>query len=300
MKKILDACLMTAIKTPYLKNRKFDLDTFDKLVEKQIAGGVQGLIVGGTTGEGQLMGWDEHIMLIAHCVSKFSKDLVIVGNTGSNNTHEAQKATELGFAVGMDASLQINPYYGKTSKQGLLSHFNKLLDIGPVIIYNVPGRTGQDVTPDIIEPLAQHQNLVGIKECMGSDRINYYEERGIACWSGNDDSCHESRHKSNSHGVISVASNIIPKTMRKLMNQPNEELNKNLGDLFQWLFCEPNPIPLNTIMAMMNIINLVFRLPYVPLNKEIRKKGEQIFKALEFDDVYSDIANIEDDDFVIL
>ncbi len=103
--------LITAVKTPYLPNGKFDLRAYDRIIEHQIRNGVEGVIVGGTTGEGQLMSWDEHIMLIAHTVNTFGDDLVVVGNTGSNSTREALHATEQGFAVGMHAALQINPYY---------------------------------------------------------------------------------------------------------------------------------------------------------------------------------------------
>ena len=147
---------MTAVKTPYLENGKFDLDTYDKLLEKQIKHGVDGVIVGGTTGEGHLMIWDEHIMLIAHTVNKFGKDLIVIGNTGSNNTREAIHATEQGFAVGMDATLQINPYYGKTSEQGLQHHFSKIFEIGPTIIYNAPSRTAQDIPEKLMLQFAQH------------------------------------------------------------------------------------------------------------------------------------------------
>ena len=110
--------LITAIKTPYLASGKVDLFAYDALVEQQIAGGVEGLIVGGTTGEGQLMSWDEHIMLIAHTAQRYGGKVKVIGNTGSNSTREAVHATQQGFAVGMDASLQINPYYGKTSRAG--------------------------------------------------------------------------------------------------------------------------------------------------------------------------------------
>jgi 4-hydroxy-tetrahydrodipicolinate synthase len=107
--------LVTAIKTPYLPNGKFDLEAYDRLVAAQIAGGAGALVVGGTTGEGHLMGWDEHVMLIAHTVNQFGREIKVIGNTGSNSTGEAVHATEQGFAVGMHAALHINPYYGKTS-----------------------------------------------------------------------------------------------------------------------------------------------------------------------------------------
>jgi len=115
LEQIKQASLITAIKTPYLTSGEIDLTTYDFLVEQQIAAGVDGIVVGGTTGEGQLMNWEEHLMLIAHSVNKYSDKLIIVGNTGSNNTREAIKATEYGFASGMDAALQINPYYGRPS-----------------------------------------------------------------------------------------------------------------------------------------------------------------------------------------
>ena len=157
-KKIHDASLMTAIKTPYKSGGEIDLDCYDELVTEQMRNGVEGLIVCGTTGEGHLMDWEEHLMLIAHSVNRFGDELVIVGNTGSNNTREALKATRYGFAFGMDASLQINPYYGKTSEKGLREHFKRLLDLGPAIIYNVSSRTGQDLQPELIESLAEHSN----------------------------------------------------------------------------------------------------------------------------------------------
>lgn len=300
MKEIKNAALITAIKTPFLENGKIDLETYDRLVERQIAGGAQGLIIGGTTGEGHLMDWEEHILLIAHTVNKFSDKLVLIGNTGSNNTREAYKATEQGFAVGMDAALLINPYYGKASESGVIAHFEKPLDLGPAIIYNVPGRTGQDLQPHIIERLAKHENMVGVKECAGMERIKGYEEQGIACWSGNDDEAHDTRHQCGSHGVISVVSNVLPRTTRKLMDQEDSELNKKLLPFINWLFHEPNPIPLNNIMMMLGLVSPVFRLPYTPLTKELRKKGKQILEELASNEVTEDISTLEDNNFILI
>lgn len=300
MKQLQDTKLITAIKTPYLPNGDLDLESYDRLVKRQVENGVQGLVIAGTTGEGHLMNWDEHIMLIAHTVSKFSKDLVIVGNTGSNNTREASKATKQGFAVGMDYSLQINPYYGKTSEEGLLAHFGKVFDLGPAIVYNVPPRTNQDIIPAVMEQLAQHKNMAGIKECMGAERIETYETKGISCWSGNDDQCHDSKHYHNAHGVVSVTSNLIPKTMRRLLESEEGALNRKLQELFSWMFCAPNPIPLNTIMAMAGLIKPVFRLPYVPLKKEIREKGKELLEGLGLDEELGKIQVLEDSDFICI
>ncbi|WP_125557088.1 4-hydroxy-tetrahydrodipicolinate synthase [Pseudoalteromonas rubra] len=289
---IKKASLITAIKTPYDSQGEIDLACFDKLVAAQIAAGVDGIVVGGTTGEGQLMNWEEHLMLIAHSVNKFSDKLVIVGNTGSNNTREAVKATEYGFASGMDAALQINPYYGRTSEAGLTEHFARLLDIGPAFIYNVPGRTGQDLTPELIEPLAKHANFVGMKECAGHERIAHYEQKGVACWSGNDDQAHDSRHQHRSHGVISVTSNLVPQLFRTLIDSPNETLNTQLQPLMSWLFCEPNPIAINTALAMTGAAMPVFRLPYVPLSETQQRQGMELINQLDTEMVVGGSADV--------
>ncbi|CAH9062480.1 4-hydroxy-tetrahydrodipicolinate synthase [Pseudoalteromonas holothuriae] len=292
---IKQASLITAIKTPYTENGEIDLNAYDDLVKQQIAGGVEGIIVGGTTGEGQLMNWEEHLMLIAHSVNTFSDKLLIVGNTGSNNTREAVKATEYGFASGMDAALQINPYYGRTSIKGVMTHFERLLDIGPAFIYNVPGRTGQDLTPDIIEPLSKHNNFIGVKECAGNERIAHYEAKEIACWSGNDDEAHDSRHHYQSHGVISVTSNLIPGLFRQLMDTENNELNQQLQPLMQWLFSEPNPIAINTALIMTGAVKPVFRLPYLPLEDAQQQQGIKLINQLNEVDIVGSKARVIDE-----
>ena len=281
MKKIKSASLMTAIKTPYKPEGEIDLETFDHLVESQILNGVEGLIVCGTTGEGHLMDWEEHLMLIAHSVNKFGKKLIIVGNTGSNNTREALKGTKYGFAFGMDAALQINPYYGKTSESGLKEHFQRVLELGPTIVYNVPGRTGQDLQIKFIEELSQHPNLVGVKECAGNERIAHYEANGIACWSGNDDESFEGRHRHGSHGVISVISNLLPGLMRRLMDSDDPELNSRLNPIMKWLFHVPSPNALNTILSMTGAIQPVFRLPYSPVDQKARKQIIELLQNFE-------------------
>lgn len=274
--------LITAVKTPYLPNGKFDLPTYDRIVAHQIENGVEGIIVGGTTGEGHLMSWDEHIMLIAHTVNTFGDKIAVIGNTGSNSTREALHATEQGFAVGMHAALQINPYYGKTSKKGVLTHFHAVLNEGPGIIYNVPGRTGQDISDDIVHDIAQHPNFLGMKECTGNKRIEGYTSKGINCWSGNDDEAHDARHHHGAVGVISVTSNVIPGIMHKLVHgSPDPALNASVKELMSWLFCEPNPISLNTALAMCGLVKPVFRLPYVPLSLEQRQQGAALLGALQ-------------------
>lgn len=138
---------------------RFDLEAYDSLINMQIDGGAKGVIVGGTAGEGHLMSWDGHIMLIGHTVNCFGTKIKVIGNTGSNSTGEAVHATQQGFAVGMHAALHINPYYGKTSIEGLISHFDAVLPMGLTIIYNVPSRTGQDIPP-VIEAVSGYSNRI--------------------------------------------------------------------------------------------------------------------------------------------
>ncbi|XAR54120.1 4-hydroxy-tetrahydrodipicolinate synthase [Bertholletia excelsa] len=295
--------LITAIKTPYLPDGRFDLEAYDALVNMQIEHGAEGVIVGGTTGEGQLMSWDEHIMLIGHTVNCFGGSIKVIGNTGSNSTREAIHATEQGFAVGMHAALHINPYYGKTSLEGLVCHFESVLPMGPTIIYNVPSRTGQDIPPHVICTVAQSPNLAGVKECVGHDRVETYTREGIVVWSGNDDECHDSRWSYGATGVISVASNLVPGLMRELMfGGGNLSLNKRLMPLIKWLFQEPNPISLNTALAQLGVVRPVFRLPYVPLPLAKRVEFVNMVKELGRENFIGDkdIQVLDDDDFILV
>ncbi|KAL6964986.1 4-hydroxy-tetrahydrodipicolinate synthase 2, chloroplastic [Sarracenia purpurea var. burkii] len=295
--------LITAIKTPYLPDGRFDLQAYDALVNMQIENGVEGVIVGGTTGEGQLMSWDEHIMLIGHTVNCFGGSIKIIGNTGSNSTREAIHATEQGFAVGMHAALHINPYYGKTSLEGLVSHFESVLEMGPTIIYNVPSRTGQDIPPHVIYTAAQNTNLAGVKECVGHDRVAEYTKNRITVWSGNDDQCHDSRWSHSATGVISVASNLVPGLMRELMFEgKNPSLNAKLMPLIEWLFQEPNPIGLNTALAQLGVVRPVFRLPYVPLPLAKRVEFVNLVKKLGRDNFIGkeDVRVLGDEDFTLV
>lgn len=295
--------LITAVKTPYLPDGRFDIEAYDNLINLQIENGVEGVIVGGTTGEGHLMSWDEHIMLIGHTVNCFGSSIKVIGNTGSNSTREAIHASEQGFAVGMHAALHVNPYYGKTSFEGLIAHFETVLSTGPTIIYNVPGRTGQDIPPHVIRALSENGNMAGVKECVGNDRVKEYTKDGIAIWSGNDDQCHDARWLCGAAGVISVVSNLVPGLMQKLLFRgPNPALNAELLPLIEWLFCEPNPIGLNTALSQLGVVRPVFRLPYVPLPLSKRIEFVNLVNKIGREHFVGDkdVQVLEDDDFVLL
>ncbi|KAL2899406.1 4-hydroxy-tetrahydrodipicolinate synthase 2 chloroplastic [Bienertia sinuspersici] len=296
--------LITAVKTPYLPDGRFDLEAYDALVNMQINGGAEGIIVGGTTGEGQLMSWDEHIMLIGHTINCFGTNIKVIGNTGSNSTREAIHATEQGFAVGMHAALHINPYYGKTSMEGLIAHFESVLSMGPTIVYNVPSRTSQDIPPHVIHSIAENPNLAGVKECLGNERIRQYTDNNrIVVWSGNDDECHDSRWSYGATGVISVTSNLVPRLMRQLMfDGKNDSLNSKLRPLMEWLFTDPNPIGINTALAQLGLSRPVFRLPYVPLPLHKRVEFVELVNEIGRENFVGkkDVQVLDDDDFILI
>ncbi len=295
------ASLITAIKTPYQRDGSIDFAAFDRLAERQAEAGVDGLVITGTTGEGHLMHWDEQLALIAHAARRFGGRMLIIGNTGSNSTAEAVRATGLGFQVGMDVALQINPYYGKTSAAGLEAHFERVLEFGPAIVYNVPGRTGQDLVPDVIDGIARHPNFVGVKECCGPARMEELKRRGIRSWSGNDDDCLAAAADGHALGVISVLSNVAPRMLRRLLDSKVREAPPEHRELTAWLFCQPNPIPVNTALAMMGLVQPAFRLPYVPLSREERERGLAILSRVGLEDLgVSSLEALADGDFAVV
>jgi 4-hydroxy-tetrahydrodipicolinate synthase len=230
--------LVTAIKTSYLTNGKPDIDAYDAHVVNQVEHGVEGVIVGGTTGEGQLMSWDEHIMVIALLGEPFVSLATLEAIRRERRFMPRRKASIVGHGCS-----PANPYYGKTSSQGLLEHFELCLQEGPAILYNVPGRTGQDIPDDVFLALKDHPSFLGIKECTGNIITASHQQHGIKRWSGNVDEAHDARHIHGSFGVVSVTSNLIPSLSSQMLNELSEQLNQDLQELIAWLFCQPNPIP---------------------------------------------------------
>lgn len=289
--------LITAIKTPYNESGKIDFDAYDRLVQRQIDAGVDALVVCGTTGEGHLMDWEENLSLVLHTLRDFGKQIKVIGNTGSNSTKESLKATKKAVESGVHACLQINPYYGKTSSEGVIKHLSLALDIIPSFIYNVPARTAQDITPDIIEKIAKNPNFIGVKECAGNDRIANYEKKNIACWSGNDDQAFAAKHQIGAHGVISVAANIIPQYFRKLMDKKDDALFEKCLPLITNLFCEPNPIAVNSLLAMMGLCKPVLRMPYMPLSI---KQQELLLANLQVLEIAEQVSIIPPERFQLI
>jgi 4-hydroxy-tetrahydrodipicolinate synthase len=184
-----------------------------------------------------------------------------------------------------------------------LEHFNAVMDLGPAIIYNVPARTSQDITPEIMFELAKHANFAGVKECEGNERIKGYTDKGVTCWTGNDDECHDARYEAGAVGVISVTSNLVPELMREMLfDGPNPKLRDELAPLMNWLFAEPNPTGINTATAMLGVAKPVFRLPYVPYAADLRAQGAEHMRAVGLDRVVGtgSLRDLRDEDFTIL
>ena len=273
---------------------------FKNLIDWHISSGTNGLVIMGTTGESSLVSQQEHIATVALAITHANKRIPIIAGCGSAATANAIELVKKLNPLQPDGYLCVTPYYVKPTQTGLIAHFTAVADVceAPLLLYNVPGRTGQDLTPEVIEPLSKHKNFIGVKECGGNERIDYYEKQGIACWSGNDDESHAGRHQHGSHGVISVTSNVVPTLMRQLMDNENEALNQKLQKLMQWMFCEPNPIPLNTAMIMTQAVQPVFRLPYQALTKEQREQGVALINAVGDDFIGEEARLMNDEDFI--
>lgn len=262
----------TAIVTPYLENG-IDYEKFAELVEQQYAGGTAAILVCGTTGENPTHTAAEHDRLTEFCIEKVAGRMKVVVGIGSNNTEHALEAAKHAKAAGADGVLMVTPYYNKTTQKGLVEHFSYVADRVdcPMIVYNVPSRTGIGVKPATYKELSKHPNICGVKEASGN--IAEYALTRSMCgddlvfWSGNDSDT-VPMMALGAKGVISVASNIIPAEVAKLCDlclggdfKAAADYYFTLADFFDKLFIETNPIPVKTAMniAGMNVGKL--RLP---------------------------------------
>lgn len=262
--------VVTALKTPHRVSGDIDYQAYARLIERQIAAGITGLIIGGTTGEGHLMDCEELGGLIRFAVEQCRGRIAVIGNTGAISTRKACQLTQRGFDDGMDAALIVNPYYGRTSHAGLHLHYQTLLDIGPLIAYHVPVRTGQPIPLEVLASLSSHANFKGVKECDGPQRIADLVEMGIPVWSGNDDSARNDIHQRGATGVMSVVANVAPQlAVRHFSDNADAPL---LEHLIAWMAVEPNPIPVNTALAMAGLAPPVFKLPGLAAGAEAQQR----------------------------
>ena len=267
----------TALVTP-LANGKVDYDALRRLVEAQVAGGVAGLIPVGTTGESPTLDCDEHLKVIEKVIEYSSKRCQIIAGTGANCTEEAIKLTREAKALGADASLQVTPYYNKPTQEGLYRHFSTVADkVGlPVVLYNVPGRAGVPIATETIARLADNPAIVAVKEAGGSvDRVSDILDRcNITVLSG-DDSLTLPMMSVGAKGIISVASNIIPAELAKMVDlaldgnfKAAREIHAKYYRLFVNLFIESNPIPVKAAMEMTGFGKAEYRLPLCEMSEK--------------------------------
>ncbi len=260
----------TALVTPFTADGEVDFQGLEALVEFNIAGGVDGLVPVGTTGESPTLRPEEHLKVIETVVTKAAGRCKVMAGTGANSTAEAVELTEAAKAFGIDGTLQVTPYYNKPNALGLVQHFAAVADIGvPVVLYNVPGRSACEIPLEVVAELAQHPDVVSVKEAAGSvQRVTDIKKLcDIEVLSG-DDSLALPMIKEGACGVISVASNIIPAEVVALVHaaldgqfEVAQELHDKYEPLFNDLFIDTNPIPIKAAMAMKGLLDEVYRLP---------------------------------------
>lgn len=263
---------ITAMITPFDTKGEVDYGKLKAIVEEQVAAGVEGICAVGTTGESPTLSHEEHHKVIEKTIEFANGKVAIVAGTGANSTSEAISLTKAVIeAGGADASLQVTPYYNKPNAEGLYRHFMTVADLGlPVILYNVPGRAGREIPLDVVARLASHPNIVAIKEAAGSvDRVSAIKNMlpDFTVLSG-DDSLAVPMISVGAEGVISVASNVIPKEMGDMVRfamagdyVKAREYHNRYYKLFRDLFIDVNPVMVKEALALMGKIDRVFRLP---------------------------------------
>jgi 4-hydroxy-tetrahydrodipicolinate synthase len=273
----------TAIVTPF-KNGQIDESALERLIRNQIKSGVDGIVPVGTTGESPTLDYDEHIRVIELAVRFARGKIHVMAGSGANATKEAIYLTQASEKAGADSSLQVAPYYNKPSQEGLYQHFRAIAEATqlPIILYNVPGRCGVEIGVDTVQRLARDcSNLSGIKEAGGSaDRVSQLRNAlgpHFAILSG-DDSLTLPFLAVGAVGVISVASNVVPREVARMVRaflagRTTEALRLHLRlyPLFKDLFIETNPVPVKAALAMMGWIQEEYRLPLAPLHAKNRE-----------------------------
>lgn len=264
-----------ALATPF-KNGEVDYPALKKLLHFQLDAGTDAIIACGTTGEPATMTRDEWEKVLAFTVAEVAGRIPVIAGTGGNNTRDVIEKARRAKALGADGQLCVTPYYNKATQSGLIAHYTAIADDGalPMILYNVPSRTGLNLLPATVEKLAGHEMIVGVKEASG-DMVQIMEilrrcgDR-ISLYSGSDELTAPILAMGGS-GVISVAANILPSQMRQMAHGTIAEaaaLNLQLLPLIRALFAEVNPIPVKAALHLMGICENELRLPLTPLSPE--------------------------------
>jgi 4-hydroxy-tetrahydrodipicolinate synthase len=257
-----------------------DFAALEKLIEFHVEAGTSGLVVAGTTGESATLTKTEHVAVIEATVNMAAGRLPVIAGTGSNSTAQTVELSKQVDALGVDAYLIVTPYYNKPPQEGLIKHFSAVADAvsKPVMLYNVPGRTGVDLLPSSVARLASHERIFGIKEATGDvGRVSELLElcgKDFMLYSGDDPTSREFM-LAGGHGVVSVTSNIMPAAMALMCKaaiageaDQAQELDAPLSGLHRDLFIESNPIPVKWALQRMGMIEGGLRLPLVGLAAE--------------------------------
>ncbi|SIQ92503.1 4-hydroxy-tetrahydrodipicolinate synthase [Alkalispirochaeta americana] len=270
----------TALITPFTAEGAIDEPALRRIVNAQIEAGVAGLVPVGTTGESPTVTHQENIRVIGIVIEEARGRVPVIAGTGSNSTAEAIEMTREAKKLGATATLQVAPYYNKPSQEGFYRHFTTIADTVdlPIMVYNIPGRTGKNIETDTLVRMANHPNIVAIKEASGSisqmmDVIARLPE-DFAVLSG-DDNLAFVLTSLGGQGVVSVASNLIPSRMVKLVDQTLQgewaharEAHYKLLPFFRALFLDTNPVPIKYMMHRAGFCENSYRLPMVPLSEE--------------------------------
>ena len=281
---------IVAIVTPMQEDGSLDLAAFRALIDFHIAEGTDGIVVVGTTGESPTVDVEEHELLIAEAVKHAAKRVPIIAGTGANSTKEAIELATFAKKVGADASLTVVPYYNKPTQEGLYLHFKAIAEAVdmPHILYNVPGRTGADMSNDTVLRLAQIPNIVGIKDATGGiERGSDLLQRApadFAIYSG-DDATTLALMLLGAHGTISVTANVAPRLMHEMCTAAlagdvakARAINFQLLGLHRKLFIEANPIPVKWAVARLGMMKNVLRLPLTPLTTAAQPAVEEAMR----------------------
>ena len=289
MKKTVFTGAATAIITP-LDDNGINYEKFGKLIDWQIDEGIGAIVVTGTTGEASTLTDDEHKAAIKFCVERVHGRVPVIAGTGSNDTVYAIELTKYACEVGVDAVLLVTPYYNKATQKGLIKSFYATADAStvPCIIYNVPGRTGCNIAPATVAKLAEHPNIVAIKEASGN--ISQIAEIAALCgdkidiYSGNDDQIVPILALGGK-GVISVLSNLLPRETQKMCDdffegriEQSRKAQLRYLPLVNALFCEVNPIPVKAAMAAMGYCDNYLRLPLTQMEEANENKLLSLMK----------------------
>ena len=279
----------TALLTPFRPDGSIDLPAWDRLLERQLDAGIAALVVCGTTGEAATLTQDERLTLLRRAKQAACGHCPVIMGVGTNCTAGSVENAELAAQNGADALLAVTPYYNKGTQAGLLAHYTAIADASPLplVLYNVPSRTGVDLLPETVRALARHPHIAGIKEACGSiSRAAQLLARcGLPVWSGNDDQTAAIMALGGS-GVISVVSNVAPEavvamTDACLAGDFREGARRQLAllPLCEALFCVVNPIPVKAAMEELGLCGGTLRLPLSPLEEPHRSRLRAVLRG---------------------